>query len=478
MKQRIYKLLSMVVAAGLLTACGGEYAGVSENGAVSGGAVSGSGVSPLSVSGSAVKDTDRNERGEENGHWFCSDSHVYYVNWFLTEEPVLVERSLADGSERRTEIIGLNRVCYVDNSWVYFITDEDPDDGVDGVLDDVDDCSYVWRAPIEQSQVNVQKKELLLTEKEEFDFSATIYCDGRYVLYSTFCDDIYKKYDLQQKKFIGNTGKALRDYSGEVLAVSGETAFIGLEEEGLVAQQLNSGEITWISDSSSLVYEHNLAVTDKDLFFNDAGEMEICQYHIEDGSRKKLTMAIQVEKLLKKEGFLNVSRGKDHQYYGDQMFVYGDRLYIQIDVSWTEKEVIYRNKVILSLDIRSGGLRYEKELTDCLANPKESQTVVEKQYAAKWIEDTLFLSRGTCIGIAEGKCYMNLYNPDKDRNMAACYDLDSGKFKFITKKDPEWYMWYYDRHESSWIMYEGAYVDDMPNNKSDSGLLEEGGYWE
>ena len=49
-------LLCLFLSAGFLTGCGGEFAGISGDGAVSRGAVSGEAVSGQAVSGPAVED--------------------------------------------------------------------------------------------------------------------------------------------------------------------------------------------------------------------------------------------------------------------------------------------------------------------------------------------------------------------------------------------------------------------------------------
>ncbi len=444
-----------------IAACGGEYETAFHGGAqgVSGTAVNATG---QVVSGAAVKSPETKKNGEK---WFCSDTHVYFVD-SSDDNQTLVERSLEDGSERWTEISGLMGVCYADNNWVYFLT-EDTSDEIE--------TSYLWRAPVEKSQVAVSKKELLLTE-EEINFGNRIYCDGHYVLYTTFKDVKYKKYDLKQKKFIGDFYKSEKYDGSEVLAVAGNTAFIILGEEGLVGQRLDSEEIIRIPGNPAVNYERNLAVTDTDMFFTENGGLGIWQYQIDEGTKRKIATSSQMKKVLTQEGILDLSRGTDHSCYEDRMFVYDNRLYIQIDVSWKQREVTYRRKGILSLDIQGGGdLRCEKKLTGILAMPEKNTKVAEKQYARAWLEETCFLSRGTCLGFSEGKCFMNLYDPEKDKNTAACYDMASGSFRYITKQDPEWYLWYCDDHMWSLDVLEGIYPDDIPNNDDCSGLLEEGG---
>ena len=160
MKQRIYKLLSMVVAAGLLTACGGEYAGVSENGAVSGGAVTGQAVE-------AVKQT-------ETSHQYCTDTNLYWED----EDGKLLQMRL-DGSHKKKLVLSGDDYTWlicVDTDYLYY--------GVEKYDDDIT-YSAIWRAPIGKDENGF---DLVETEQAEelisYDSDVIVWgVNPRYIFY-------------------------------------------------------------------------------------------------------------------------------------------------------------------------------------------------------------------------------------------------------------------------------------------------------
>ncbi len=435
-KYMLSLLLCAGVCATLVAGCGGEYAGLTEGDAVSGPAVSGNAVRTDAVSGGAADVSDKKAASnEQTGDWnqytFSNDSHVYYSDLYVDGDAQIIEYDWKDHSERKIPKKDVDQILYVDNDWVYYTTTVVTEN------DEEDDTfqSNLWRAPVETGMLKDEKEELLFTEEEGFH-SCRLLGDGQYLVYTTISDDVYKKYDLKEKRFIGNFDSEEYEYP-QVLGVTGEEIVLGLGS-GLACQDIAGESVDVISEYAP-AYEPLVAMSDSDVFYEEGyDEDEIWRYHLADGSREKLCERRQIKELLSKEGFLDESGGKKHTYYVDHLVAAGDRLYIQIDISWKENGVGYRNKVMCS--VKPGGgesLRYEKELTKCLKNPKENQKVFTKYYYRANSEEVLFFSRGSVIAASGQQIYFCLYEPKKDKNTLACYDLTSGSLKFLTKKDEE-----------------------------------------
>lgn len=458
-RKRCIRLTLLCAAAMLLSGCGGEYR------ATSGGSAESASGAAVSVSGQAVSDDAIQKNGKK--HRFCSDSHLYYIVRSEQDDNVLVEHALSDGTERQIEIEGLLDVWYADNDWVYY----------EKLKEETRDYEYpeqFCRAPVEGERVN-EKKEEVLFEKGEME---VLYCDGRYVLYNDYSsdEDTYMKYDIKEKKNM----PMWKDYV-EVLAVTDGSAFIYAcaddEDSGVYLQDLDSDRMSKITDG--YVVGGSIAYTGSEIFYVERfkGQSIWC-YHLKEDSKERLVTDSQIKEFLIREGFLDDSWGEYDKYYLDRMFVSGERLYVQVEIEWSEDEgkdyVDYRNKAIFSRAITNEeDIRYEKELTECLANPEKNQKVVDKVYYRGSIP-TVFLSRGTCIGMVGDKCFMRLYHTDKGKNMLAYYDLLTEELKFLTEKDPEWYLLLYDGMPPGWLDVAEETIpcdNDMPNNQEEIGYF-------
>ncbi len=474
MRKKWLALFLTGVMAVMSTGCGGEYAGKTEGNAVSGGAVSGQAVSGSAVSDPVVSGPALQDEGTENfvsgkkssKYRFCNDSHLYYMEDGF--QPI-IEYDLSDGSRREIKFGKEDRIaaiCYVDDDSVWY-------------MKEIETESYpfhqreLWKAPVENEKLNVKKEEfvfsdpLIMSEKQ-------FYCDGRYLLYTTDADlsSYYRKYDLKEKKYVYNaTPNEDEDEVDMIVAVTGGAAFIE-GYDGLFRQNIDSSEKVTITEE---IIDQKVAVTEEDLFYlEESGDEDteeyynnIWQYHLEDGSKKEIITEEQIQKVLKAQGLLKSAKRPEMAEY---IFISGDRLYVQVSLDWKENGVLMSEKVVLSQKIGSKNeLRYEKGLTECLANPEKNQKKFEKIYDDEDDEGemSLFLSRGTCLYMSGKKCFLYLYDPEQDKNRVACYDLSSGSMKFLTKKDPDWYLPFYDGALPDWAetMYSDDISYDMPNNK-------------
>lgn len=414
-----------MLAVACLSGCGGEFAGKQGGGAVSGSAVSGQAVSGAAVNESAVKEQELS--GHTGNYTYCNDRYVYYDG---ADE--LIGRNIDTGKETAVKIKNIESVCYADNDWVYY-TKEPRNDEI---------WEEVWRVPVkkgEEWELDKPGEELLLQEKEGFDSPEGALCDGRYIVYMTGETYRYRQYNIEKKAY--ESCKSLEkwdDYSGTMFFLWNGAVFIDYVEHGMVRKRLDHDEVEKVTSA---------------------------EYEDVSGA----ATASEIETVLKEERLLScpVSQKHKHAFRENGMFVSGNRLYIQIFIhSYGDAEndgPECQNMVILSKETgrASGKLRYEKQLSGCLENSEGTKKAVTKirpgSGVAFYEEEVFYQSRGLIVMMLESKCLMYVEDPKEKKNRWACYDLDTGEFRYITEKDREWYMRYYDCHNS---MLQGRMQDD------------------
>ncbi|MCM1244642.1 MAG: hypothetical protein NC293_03250 [Roseburia sp.] len=446
-------IMAVSLAVGLLSGCGGEYDtsfhGGTENvsGAaihVTGQAVSGQAVDSQPVSGSPV--SAREENTEQ--YRFCNKTHLYYCD-YDEGDSFLVERSLEDSSERKIFIKNFEKVCYVDDNWVYYVKWEKAD------ADDEKRYSYdqLWRAPIHEKEgertLAEKEGERIFTEKSgigdsTYDYSwQNFYCDGRYILYITTDNYTLKEYDLKKREYIKPSGRKSLGIAS-IGTIWGKTGIVSFSTngEGMYRLDLDTGELGRITDSR--VFEENVVGTEDDVFYQEGFDetYAVWQYHIEDGSKQKILVPEQLKEKLEEEQLMDFSKGKEHSYYVSEMFIRNNSLYYQVSLSWMEGETEYQDYAIFRVGLdKTDELIYEKGLSEVLKNPAENQKAFHKE---SWVpggapesENIIYRSRGGVVMMTEESAYCVLYNPQEGKNRLGCYDFDSGQMKYITKKDVE-----------------------------------------
>lgn len=483
MKKGIPYVLIVCLLMGALSGCGGEYktssSGGEKSASVAAVTVSGQAINSQVVTGSAI--TLQEEHPEQ--YRFCSKTHLYYSD-DEGKENFLVERSLLDSSERKIYINNFEKVCYVDDDWVYYVKWTQSDKA-----EDRDYYDQLWRAPIQKKKskrtLDVSKEELIFTEKSgigdgKFDYSwEGFYCDGRYVLYTTNENYTFKKYDLKKGEYVKLSGRKKYDIA-TLVAVCGKTAFISFSTlgEGMYRMELDSGELIRLTDARG--FEEDVAGTEKELFYVerfyyvegfDVESQTVWQYQIEDGTKQKLIVSSQLKKKLEQENLMDFSKGKEHFYSVADLFVRKNHLYCQVSLTWMEGETHYQDYVIFRVEPgKPGELIYEKELSEVLKNPAENQKVFDKQ---SWApgggpsrENIIYRSRGGVILMTEESAYCVLYNPKEGKNRLGCYDFASGQMKYLTKKDREFARMMYRYGD---VLFRGAYqwgcLYFLPNNE-------------
>ncbi len=446
MKKKIGYILCIFLAACFFVGCGGEFAGLSREGAASGGAasggaVSGGAVSEGAVSGGAVKKIPVEKgRKKDRDSWFFSENNFYYLREVEGRgkrlvDCVIVERNLSEDTEREINRKDLSALCYVDDDWVYYVAWEES-----GHSEDDPEPASLYRAPIEKNQLNIRKEECLLTDKKGIDAfgGEGIYCDGRYLLYITE-EGIYKKYDLKKKRFIGNLDKDKRNYGSQILSVVDGYVYLRMgKEEGFYWQKLDAAEITQIT--GEMVWGMAHAAIGKDVYYSEENAISVMKYNVEDGSREKAISEKQLRELLEQNGLLTEKDRTFESYEPIGMFVSGKRLYMQFEIIWHNKMgVQYNRNVLVYLEPERGReLHYDKVLTEYLSYDKPQ---------GDWFEGVFFerydCSRGRCVEMTDERCYMEVCHPESDKNTLACYDFQSGEFMYLTEEDLDWYLPYF-----------------------------------
>lgn len=456
MKRRISLLVAFSLMIGSLTACGGEY--LKETGNVSGAAVSGQAVSVTegAVSGQAIEEVPKptptvqkivtQKRKKERTNWFFSTTNFYYVETASAgDSKKIIEENLSDGTKRVIMCDGLSNLCYVNNKWVYYTV----------CADEYSDKEYFYRAPIKKNQLNLNKAELLFTEKDGF-WENEIYCDGRYVVYTTFYDSRYKKYDLKKKKWIGDFYKYEKYADSKVLAVAGNYIYVCLGDTGLYQQKLDSAPVEKITGDDE-IWGPGFVATETAAFYcvDDSGECYVIKYHAENKKKQEIITKLQIEKILQEN---KIIKEDDYYWYeADGMFVSGKRLYLQLNVGWDDKDgKRYQKEIIVYVELADEStLYYAKELTECVTSEK----ALENSFGN--LPFGANLSRGFCVEMTDEKCYMLLYNDEEKKNMPASYQFASGKLKYLTSQDLDWYLPYYVANLASMEeLLEGWYIDE------------------
>ncbi len=407
----------------------------------------------------SLKNQPKNQP-ENRKYTYCNDTSLYYTD-YADGSGELVMRDLETGREVRSRREGICEVIYVDNEWVYYTKETD--------LEDVITERQVWRMPVralggekggEASGEVTAEEELLLEEAEGFDDPVGVQCDGTYLVYVTADTYRYRQYNIPERIYEGNGPMEERDdYMGEMYLWKGSVFWQA--EEGLIRKELASNRIETIFPENS---DGEVWVVPDGVFWevmDDSGHSEIWRYSGQKDP-EKIIDGSEIETLLEEQGMMTCANTKEHAYSVDGMFERDLRLYLQIFVyGWGA--VTCENRAVISVELGGEGeLQRETGLTQCLVNPPERQEIIEKYTVSGAVEgrsiDEIYRSRGTCVAMTEEFCLMYLENAEEKKNMWACYEFSTGEFKYLTKKDREFFLMYYDRYNTC---LEGKIKEDV-----------------
>ncbi len=440
MKGKLYRMtglmLLMALLAGTCAGCGGEYIGMSGKGVVSGGGVSGQ-----AVSGGAVKPAGK-DRSKK--YTYCNERNLYYIGYDFKA----VECNRQTGEERILQM-EVDAICYVDADWLYYLT---------YIGDEINSRDQIWRVPVRKEQqwkVDESAAEMIL-EKDLGGSGQYIdyWCNGSYIIFvgdTEESNSLLQMYNIRKKQY----DPAEDTEVWNILAlVEDRVIFNG--EKGLGEKKFGAEPVNWFHEmEKELLLDVYTLDTEKDEFFwgeCKSGQTHpvLWRYRLKDGEKKKIADEDQIRQFLEKKGLLDDCEvAADHEISIWGVFVQEGTLYVQIRILGGWDESYCANVVMISKDLSgSGEWRWEKEINEFLHNPESEQKVFRKIGSQGIEQDYIYRSRGCVAAMAEGICLMYLEHTGTKKNQYASYDIHTGKFQWLTEKDEEWYLQYYDRYNS------------------------------
>ncbi len=441
-KRNVSVAACLMLCAGLLSGCGGEYAGLTERDAVSGSAVSASAVSGKAVSGQAVKDGKAtwDETGKDmSRHRFCTDTNLYYAN--INKNELRIMQIRLDGTHLKCirkwqEAEGI-ALLYVDTDWLYY------DVGFD-------DCEITYRAPVGKDErgydvVRFSEEEELVRE----EFKNPLYADADYYFYidfDGFDPDKLIKYDLKKKEKIWQ--QKVNATSVEIFRVKDQ--YFYAYDKGLYVQKTDSGQWEKISDVMEDENDNEVlpAANGREIFYPwyTVGEKSRLRFEIRSYDGEQEREFVKWEQLSRAVEEVAGTEKLD-VCMPDQLFCQGDRFYIQLQAGWMEGDTCHMEYMMFSRGEDGSAFRYEKDLTECMKSHV-------RRRSGKWADDYekdeivyvehMAVNDARCIAMVDGKAYLSLYDYEKDTGRLGCYDLANRTFEWVSREDKAFYRLGYD----------------------------------
>lgn len=429
----------VLLSAGIFTGCGGtNTAFYGKTDSASGGAVSGSAVSGEAVSGSAVEAEGNSE--DAALYMYCNEYNLYYTDW----DETLIEHNRKTGEERKIRVEGMRDVLYVDEDWVYYET---------YAGDESENWEKIWRAPVCKDRnwkLDEDAAELVLERELGGGGSDGEYwVDGRYIVYleTREAGEPLKIYDIQKKQYQADDPAVTNSI---VYGLMGDFVIASAADDGVLLKNLISGSVKTLKKESfgEIIVDVMPDPKNQEIFIAASDENfqleSVWRYCLSEDKLEKIADTSQMKQLLQKEGVLEpcgVCKSHVIEYGG--VFVREGHLYVQLDVSGGE-EVICHNMVVVSKNLQTEDeWKWEKSLNDILHNPEANQKIFEKVGRQAHKSKQVYRSRGLCTDMTEEMCLLYLERAGKGRNQFASYDFKTGKLKWLTEKDQEWWVQYY-----------------------------------
>lgn len=460
MRKKWLALFLTGVMALIATGCGGEYTGRTQGDAVSGSAVSGSAVSGNAVSGQAVSeketDADKYSTGEECR--FCTDTNLYWSPDGKERDCIFQAR--LDGSHEKKIKVGddlMDLIC-VKDGYLYYDVDDIVSEKQGSLTSTYCSGSTIWCVPVTKDKdgydvVKMQQKKKILSDAE-IDLDQ-IYINDRYIFYKENFETSFVKYDRKDKKKLPVDDLSL-DGSCEEIVGCGDAVVLFAEKSAYIHKFSESG---WKQVSSAGISWESLRAFGRTSFFfsgsdfyetlTDIGEADyVRRCDLTSGECKEIVSGEQLRQAVSEVEGLADTDALDVCLITD-LFCQEDRCYVQVQANWTEGKDYHMEYLILSCSGEADlpdALRYEKELTECLRAYGTAQE-------GKWVDNTSIWEDGEdevikehviaadshCYYMTEGKAFFYLFDYKQNRAGVGCFDLSGKKFRWLTKKDKEFY---------------------------------------
>lgn len=138
-----------------------------------------------------------------------------------------------------------------------------------------------------------------------------------------------------------------------------------------------------------------------------------------------------------------------------RLFCQDDRLYIQVCVIWMEGAAYHVRNLFFYKGEGDDAVCYEKGLSECM-HSYAATSANEWTNEIKGGRDQIVLEDVYCTRMINGKAFLAFYDDKKEEGQLGCYELDTGEFRWLTKKDAEYYEPCYGTIED-WCLYSSLF---------------------
>lgn len=361
---------------------------------------------------------------------FCSDDYLYLRNGKRIEQ-----RTLDGILCFSCKVKSLKELWWVDNGWIYYSVALPGNSGEE-----------LRRAPISQEEEGERilwnQKENLLTD----EYINALCISGSYVVYRG--NKTYYRYDLQQKTSLALGCKGKQKYIPWTEFIS-TLQNVPLVKDGFTflgnphyvghfyCLDIENWKVRKIA-GRKLFYDQVAATSHA--FFYVSGNGNIWQYNPTTNQSSLFADKKAIDKII--QGIQPAPAHKKVTWAIHEIFGEHDDLYIQVYTYWQEKtkgkadtEEHYRMLILSIPQDVPFEISYEKALSECLKEKSRRQYLQRFDCTAE---------SGEICNIVDGCCILLLYSGGKKNGKRyvfkdGCYSLNTGSFKYITKKDREYY---------------------------------------
>ena len=462
MKKIFVYIVMFGLLAGMLSGCGGEYRTASKGtsgSAVSGAAVSGAAVSGAAVSGQVV------EARQTVSHQYATDTNLYRTEGVETADDfyiLLIQTRLDRSHEKKIKIKNFERIIGINDAYLYYYVEDYLEKGEHAFEE-------ICRVPIKKDTdgydvIDTEHAEILM----DLGWIADSICMVSHYIYANPQESgKIVKYDIQSRKEVPVEGLEISSEDPEILFMDcGNQAVAFCAKIGLFVQNVEETGWKLVSDNKDLAWSW-MAWDDNALFYttDDAEQKYEENVWKIDLTTRREERFVSKERLWRAAAAaLGMEESSVELCAVTRLFCDGGRCYVQVQVNWPEDEIYHMEYLVFSQGKEETELRFEKALTECMRtqgttrkgkwmNYDRQNKVIVKKRVKK--EHVLFRD-AKCYCIKNGKAFLCLYDYKKDRERVGCYELASGEFHWLSKKDAEYYEPCYDEPQGD----EGPFLDD------------------
>lgn len=378
-------------------------------------------------------------RGAEKRFAFGDEIFTTLIDESKESMPLILVRQDAEGRQHKYEIKGLVALCAVTEDWLYYVTEDENEEG--------DTYEALWRAPVDGTA-----KEPLLLHKLERLISGAMFVSDLYVTdsYLIFEGCVDEKGGSRCYRYNLDTGKCVplgeeREFEeGDLLYTDSElVVFNGClfmeTEKGVYTIDPKEDRITRLMDKEDPV---RMVQCGGKMYLTADHKTVFCY----EGMEGK-PVCVLPETVLKKKLEEMKLWGEDGTYRShsiEGIFANGGRLYFSVSAEWKSKKDSSYGGVIRGILLSAAAenvaeLRHENGVFDYLTAYKEKDGEVQADGTAEereeFPDDCLMevYRPDTIAGIVDGKVVLSgyqvvpLYVSSMPSLLCFAYDLETGE---------------------------------------------------